>query len=825
MAVSDGETITVVKDMGLVTAVFDERTLSGLSGHLAIGHTRYSTHGSSDWMAAQPVYRPVGRAGFALGHNGNLTNTAALAEEAGMLPGLVATDSDVVAELLAQAFPHDRSGRRRALRRAPAVGASPESKGPSRFVLLDAAPPLRRARPPGVPAAVPGAAGPGRGARGLGAGLGDPRPRRHRGHLRARARPRASWSPSTRRACGPSRSSRPSGSSPGCASSSSSTSPGPTPSSTAARSTAPGAAWASCWPSRPRWRPTWSWGSPTRGSRPPRATPARSGIPYGQGLVKNRYIGRTFIDPDQQARMDASGASSTRCARTSPASAWWSWTTRSCAARRPGPSWPCCATPAPPRCTCGSRPRRSRGPASTASTPPTAASCMAANHTLAEIERHLGVDSLAYISLENLKEAIDVARRRVLRRLPDRPLPGAGPRALPGLNGATVARSPAAPAAADPERLGPRRPSRRRSPGSDRVVPPGGDRAVPATYAGAGVDIAAGDAAVERITAVVASTARPEVLGGDRRLRRAASPSTPAATRQPVLVSSTDGVGTKLAVARATGRYDTIGIDLVAMCVDDLVCAGAEPLFLLDYLAVGKLVPEQVEQVVAGVAEGCRQAGCALLGGETAEHPGVMGADDLDLAGFAVGVVERDAMLGPDRVRAGDVLVGLASPGLRSNGYTLARHVLLERAALDLDGPAWPGADHSLADELLRPSVVYTPAVLAALWRPGEAVHAAAHITGGGLSGNLARVLPADLDADVERSSWAVPRIFSEIARLGAGGPRRRDGRGVQPRARHGARAWTPPPPTRWWPRSAAAGCPAGVVGEVAAGSGRWCWR
>ncbi|MGH9086912.1 MAG: phosphoribosylformylglycinamidine cyclo-ligase [Acidimicrobiales bacterium] len=285
-----------------------------------------------------------------------------------------------------------------------------------------------------------------------------------------------------------------------------------------------------------------------------------------------------------------------------------------------------------------------------------------------------------------------------------------------------------------------------------------------ATYVAAGVDIAAGDAAVEQIKGVVASTARPGVLGGIGGFGGLFALDTERYPH-PVLVSSTDGVGTKLLVARASGRYGTIGVDLVAMCVDDLVCAGAEPLFLLDYVAVGRLVPERVAELVGGMAEGCRLAGCALLGGETAEHPGAMAPDDVDVAGFAVGVLERGTELGPDRVRPGDVLVGLPSPGLRSNGYTLARHVLLERAGVALDEPAWEGAEATLADELLRPSVIYAPSVLAAIGA-GE-VHACAHVTGGGLPGNLPRSLPPTADARLDRRSWARPRIFEEIARLG----------------------------------------------------------
>jgi phosphoribosylformylglycinamidine cyclo-ligase len=279
-----------------------------------------------------------------------------------------------------------------------------------------------------------------------------------------------------------------------------------------------------------------------------------------------------------------------------------------------------------------------------------------------------------------------------------------------------------------------------------------------ATYAAAGVDIAAGDAAVERLRSMVAGIGG---FGGQ-------FPLDVTRFKRPVLVASTDGVGTKLLVARATGRYETVGIDLVAMCVDDLVCVGAEPLFMLDYIATGKVDPERIATVVAGVAQGCAQAGCALIGGETAEHAGVMAPDELDIAGFAVGAVEDGTQMGPERVAAGDAVIGLPSPGLRSNGYTLARHVLLERAGLDLGDPAWAGADVTVADELMRPSVIYAPAVLAARTASGDALHACAHITGGGIVGNVPRALPEGLGAILRRSAWEEPRIFDEIRRLGA---------------------------------------------------------
>jgi phosphoribosylformylglycinamidine cyclo-ligase len=284
------------------------------------------------------------------------------------------------------------------------------------------------------------------------------------------------------------------------------------------------------------------------------------------------------------------------------------------------------------------------------------------------------------------------------------------------------------------------------------------------TYEAAGVNIAAGEEAVERIRRHVSSTFRPEVIGDIGGFGGLfAFPR--HRFQNPVLVSATDGVGTKAMIAQATGRFSTIGIDLVAMCADDIVCQGAEPLFFLDYIAVGNLDPGHIDKLVEGVAEGCRTAGCALVGGEMAEHPGSMEPGEFDLVGFCVGVVERDQMLGSDRVRPGDVLIGLPSSGLRSNGFSLTRRVLLEQAGRGLEEPAYDGAHHSLADELLEPSVIYAPAVLAVL--RAVDIHAAAHVTGGGIPGNLSRVLPRHVDAVVDRLSWERPRIFGEIQRLG----------------------------------------------------------
>ena len=285
------------------------------------------------------------------------------------------------------------------------------------------------------------------------------------------------------------------------------------------------------------------------------------------------------------------------------------------------------------------------------------------------------------------------------------------------------------------------------------------------SYAAAGVDIAAGDRAVELMKASVRRTARPEVRGGlggfaglfDLDLAR---------YPQPVLVSSTDGVGTKIAIAQALDRHDTIGIDLVAMVVDDLVVVGAEPLFLTDYIATGKVVPDKVAAIVSGIAEGCVQAGCALVGGETAEHPGVMRPDEYDVSGTGVGVVNADAVLGADRVQPGDVLIALGSSGLHSNGYSLVRHVLLQQGGLALDATPELLGGRSLGDELLTPTRVYALDCLALAADAGA--HAFAHITGGGLAGNLVRVLPPSVEAVVDRSTWAPQPIFDLIAQTGA---------------------------------------------------------
>ncbi|MEU6999892.1 phosphoribosylformylglycinamidine cyclo-ligase [Nonomuraea sp. NPDC046570] len=280
------------------------------------------------------------------------------------------------------------------------------------------------------------------------------------------------------------------------------------------------------------------------------------------------------------------------------------------------------------------------------------------------------------------------------------------------------------------------------------------------SYEAAGVDIAAGERAVELMKAKVARSRRPEVVDDASGFAGLFDASALLKYHRPLLATSTDGVGTKVMIAQRYGKHDTIGIDLVGMVLDDLVVCGAEPLFMTDYIACGKVVPERVAEIVGGVAEGCRLAGAALVGGETAEHPGAMDADEYDLAGAGTGVVEAADMLGADRVREGDVVLGLASSGVHSNGYSLVRHVL-KTAGLSLDDEL-PELGRPLGEELLEPTRIYSLDCLE-LTRSAE-VHAFAHVTGGGLEGNLSRSLPAGLDALLDRSSWTPPAIFQVLA-------------------------------------------------------------
>ncbi|MFC7374056.1 phosphoribosylformylglycinamidine cyclo-ligase [Brachybacterium sp. GCM10030267] len=288
------------------------------------------------------------------------------------------------------------------------------------------------------------------------------------------------------------------------------------------------------------------------------------------------------------------------------------------------------------------------------------------------------------------------------------------------------------------------------------------------TYAGSGVDTAAGDRAVELMKEAVAATHGPEVLGGIGAFAGLVDVSALKDYRRPLLASSTDGVGTKIAIARELDVHDTIGRDLVGMVVDDIVVVGAAPLAMTDYIACGKVVPERIADVVRGIAEGCRLAGCALVGGETAEHPGLMAPEDYDVAGAAVGVVEADSLLGPDRVRRGDVVIGMDASGLHSNGYSLVRAVIAAQG-LGLQTHI-EDFSRTLGEEILEPTRIYAADVLAVLADPRSAgaVHALSHVTGGGLAANLARVMPAGLAARLDRSTWEPGAVFARIARWGS---------------------------------------------------------
>lgn len=285
-----------------------------------------------------------------------------------------------------------------------------------------------------------------------------------------------------------------------------------------------------------------------------------------------------------------------------------------------------------------------------------------------------------------------------------------------------------------------------------------------ATYADAGVDVEAGELAVSMMRASVARAQRPETIGSFGGFAGLFDAQLLKQYRRPLLATSTDGVGTKVAVARAMDIHHTIGIDLVAMIVDDIVVCGAEPLFLTDYIATGSVVPERIAAIVQGIADGCVLAGCALLGGETAEHPGLMAPDEYDVAGAGTGVVEADDLLGPEQVRDGDVVIALASSGLHSNGYSLARHVLL-----GVNGPGLMAHvddfGRTVGEELLEPTRIYTKLCLAMARL--KTVRAFSHVTGGGLAANIARVIPIHLAVDIERGTWQPLPVFSTIGAIG----------------------------------------------------------
>ena len=290
--------------------------------------------------------------------------------------------------------------------------------------------------------------------------------------------------------------------------------------------------------------------------------------------------------------------------------------------------------------------------------------------------------------------------------------------------------------------------------------------AAPATYASAGVDVEAGEHAVALMKASIARAQRPEVVGDFGGFAGLFDVSIIKSFDRPLLATSTDGVGTKVVIAQKMDKHDTIGIDLVAMVVDDLVVCGAEPLFMTDNIATGKVVPERIAAIVAGIAEGCRRAGCALVGGETAEHPGLLAPDEYDVAGAGTGVVDAADLLGPHRVTVGDVAIAMRASGLHSNGYSLARHVLLTTGQLRLDQQV-ESLGRTLGEELLEPTRIYALDCLD-LARAGEVdVHAFSHVTGGGLAANLARVLPPEIHVVVERSSWAPHPVFSLVGEMG----------------------------------------------------------
>ena len=717
IAVSDGSQVMAMKDMGLVNQVFDEPRLSGLSGHIAIGHARYSTTGSTMWQNAQPIVRHSSHGAIALGHNGNLTNTSSLradlrerrvrlesTSDTEVIAALIAQHpSDDLADAVADTMSHVEGAFAAVVlsERALAGFRDPDGIRPLVVGRLDDAwvlasetcaldligARLERELRPGELVVIDE-----QGARFRQAVT------RNGGALCIFefiyfARPDSLMEGQAlhdvRRRMG-----------------------------ARLADEAPADADVVI-------------GVPDSGTPAAVGYAERSGIPYGEGLVKNRYVGRTFIQPDQGLR-ERGVKLKFNTLRTA------------LDGRR--------VVVVDDSIVRGSTTRKlvqllfEAGAAEVhlrISSPPIVSPCfygidmadqgqlIAAGRTTEEVRERLGATSLAYLSLDGLTEATHQPAESFCRAC----LTGHYPTEIPAdmrLLEAAV-----------------RGPARR-----DRMTDD------PLTYEGSGVSLDAAEAVVDRIRAAVISTHGREVLGGHGGFAGLYTPS----VGDPLLSAACDGAGTKVLLGHAAKRYSGLGIDTVAMSVNDVITSGGRPAFFLDHITCGRIDPGLVGELVEGVAEGCRLAGCVLLGGETAEHPGMMEPDEFDIAGFCVGVCERRELVSGARIKAGDTILGLPSSGPHSNGFSLVRK-LLERAGAGLDDtpPELGGA--TVADALLEPTAIYARAI-GELTRTVD-VRGMAHITGGGIPGNLARQFPDGLGAEIDTGTWERQPVFGWLASLG----------------------------------------------------------
>ena len=777
IAVSNGAQVMVYKDMGLVSQVFDEPTLNSLKGHLAIGHSRYSTTGASVWKNAQPTFRPTAGGGLALGHNGNLTNTDDLdhwleerehaafldvelphtnasfgikrnaqkdsTNDTSLITALMTTFPDVsIEEAAMQVLPRLRGAFSLVFMDEETVYAARDPQGIRPLVLgrleqgwvvasetaaLDiVGASFVREVAPGEMVVM--------GQDGLRSRtFAEPDPKGCLFEFVYLARPDTTISDQRVHTV------------------------------------------------RVEIGRELARQHPIEGDLvipvPESGIPAalgyaeESGIPYGVGLVKNSYVGRTFIQPSQTIR-ELGIRLKLNPLRDVIAGKRLIVVDDSIVPRhhpaRPGAD------------AAGGGGRRG----ARAHLLPAGALALLLRHRLRQSRRadrqrsqHRGDPPLDRRRLAGLRHAGGT----------DRVDPDPGRPALPRLLRRQVPRRHRFRRARQAADRGSRRPQRLRPPPDRQPLSPSDreQRTMTDTaqdiatdeperrsaYAEAGVDIDAGERAVDLMREWVAKTNRPEVLGGIGGFAGLFDASALKAYDHPILATSADGVGTKVAIAQALDVHDTIGFDLIGMLVDDLVVCGAEPLFLTDYIACGRVVPERIAAIVKGIAEACVEAGCTLIGGETAEHPGLLGPQDYDVAGSTTGVVEKANLLGPDRVRAGDALVAMAASGLHSNGYSLVRHVLLERAGWSLDRHV-DELGRTLGEELLQPTRVYARHALdliAALAEgdPDQGVHAMSHITGGGLANNLTRVLPRGVVATVDRSTWQPAPVFGLVRDVG----------------------------------------------------------